>query len=550
MARGTILAAAIGDCVHVAGVHAFLRLAESAGYGTCFLGPAVSPEALADEIRRRKPDIVALSYRLTPASARRVLDAVRKAIPEDQREGIRFILGGTPPVAAVAAETEMFERVFDGSQTPEEIVAFLEGQLRAQGQEDYPQSLVERIEACLPRPILRHHFGRPTVAETINGARDIAEARVLDVLSLGPDQNAQEHFFRPARMDPTQDGAGGVPVRSPEDLGAIYEATRCGNFPLLRCYSGTNDLVRWGQMLQETIDIAWGAVPLFWYSALDGRSQRPLRDAIRENQQAIAWYASQGIPVEVNDAHQWSLRDAHDSLAVADAYLAAYNASQLGVRVYVSQYMFNTPPATSPAMDLAKMLAKKELVESLASDDFRVLTQVRAGLRSFSADFAQAKGQLAASAVVSLALRPHILHVVGFSEADHAILPGELVESCKIVDGVLASSLDDFPEMLDGARIQSRKQELLSEAEVLLNALREVPGAPSCDDPWTNPDCLARAVELGILDAPHLCGSSVAPGRAVTRCVDGACWAVDPETGAAWHEGERLARVWSTAARS
>ncbi len=34
----------MGDCVHVAGVLNFLRLAESLGYNTEFLGPAKSPE--------------------------------------------------------------------------------------------------------------------------------------------------------------------------------------------------------------------------------------------------------------------------------------------------------------------------------------------------------------------------------------------------------------------------------------------------------------------------------------------------------------------------
>ena len=43
-------------------------------------------------------------------------------------------------------------------------------------------------------------------------AVEIARAGCLDVLSLGTDQNAQEHFFRPTEMDPTAHGAGGVPV--------------------------------------------------------------------------------------------------------------------------------------------------------------------------------------------------------------------------------------------------------------------------------------------------------------------------------------------------
>ena len=35
----------------------------------------------------------------------------------------------------------------------------------------------------------------------------------------------------------------------------------------------------------------------------------------------------------------------------------------MGVKDYIAQYMFNVPPSISPAMDLAKMLAKIEMIE-------------------------------------------------------------------------------------------------------------------------------------------------------------------------------------------
>ena len=37
----TVVAGALGECVHVAGVVNFLQLAEQAGWRTVFLGPAV-----------------------------------------------------------------------------------------------------------------------------------------------------------------------------------------------------------------------------------------------------------------------------------------------------------------------------------------------------------------------------------------------------------------------------------------------------------------------------------------------------------------------------
>lgn len=59
----------------------------------------------------------------------------------------------------------------------------------------YSQNLIERVKNNAPYPLIRHHFGRPSLEETVEGVKLIAESRVLDVISLGPDQNAQEYFF-------------------------------------------------------------------------------------------------------------------------------------------------------------------------------------------------------------------------------------------------------------------------------------------------------------------------------------------------------------------
>jgi methylmalonyl-CoA mutase cobalamin-binding subunit len=532
----------LGTCVHVAGVQRFLRMCEEEGYRTIFLGPAVSPQELVKAIAKQKPDIVALSYRLTPEVAERLFQELKKLLAARGLTDLRFVFGGTPPVAEVAKRAGLFERVFSGLEPVEEVRAYIKGIRASASVEAFPQDLISRIKWRYPYPLIRHHFGRPTLAETIAGAREIAEARVLDVLSIGPDQNAQESFFHPEEMDPASDGAGGVPLRRPEDLEAIYQATRCGNYPLVRCYSGTRDLLKWAEMSVRTIKNAWAAIPLCWYSVLDGRSDRGLVEAITENQQAIRWYAERGIPVEVNEAHQWSLREAHDSLAVAMAFLAAYNAKKLGVRHYVAQYMFNTPAGTSPAMDLAKMLAKIELIESLHDESFLTFRQVRAGLASMPLDFAMAKGHLAASATISLALKPHILHVVGYSEGDHAITAEELIESCKIAHGAVRNSLLGLPDFSQDPAVQKRKTELVSEAQVLLKAIASL-GEGESEDPWADPQVLALAIEKGLLDAPHFKGHRYARGAVVTRIIDGACYAIDPSSGRILTEAERLERL-------
>ena len=86
---------------------------------------------------------------------------------------------------------------------------------------------------------------------TVEGIEQIADARVLDVISLGTDQDAQENFFHPERQDPRRTGAGGVPVRSADDYRALYAASRRGNYPLMRTYSGTDDFVRLAEMYVE-----------------------------------------------------------------------------------------------------------------------------------------------------------------------------------------------------------------------------------------------------------------------------------------------------------
>lgn len=537
-----ILGASLGTCVHVSGLYHFLKLAEWAGYETQLLGPAVSPQRLIDSIGENKPDIVAVSYRLTPEVAEKLFSELKELLIQNNLSSLTFVFGGTQPVAVVAEKSGLFKKVFSGIEPLDSIKGYLLESGVKKKEDAFKQDLIGRIEQKYPYPLIRHHFGRPLVAETIEGIEKIAESGVLDVISLGPDQNAQEYFFHPYEMVASQDGAGGVPIRKREDMAALYEASWRGNYPLMRCYSGTRDLIKWAEMSVETINNAWGAIPLCWYNVIDGRSKRSLREAISENQQTMGWYGERGIPVEVNESHQWSLRDAHDSLAVTMAYLAAYNAKKVGVRDYVSQYMFNTPPATTPAMDIAKMLAKNELICSLEDNNFRVFREVRAGIAHFAAHPDTAKGQLAASAVFSLTLRPHILHVVGFSEGDHAVFHDELIESCNIVHGVLRDCLQGMPDFYSDKSIQQRKNDLLKEAGVLMDALKSMEKG-SGKDSFSDPGILASAIEKGLLDAPHFRGNEYLCGQITTGVINGGYDVIDRETGNRLTEKERIQKL-------
>src|SRR5512138_2859801 len=141
----TVIAAALGECVHVAGISNFLRLAENAGWKTVFLGPAVPIETVIQVAEREKADLVGVSYRLTPETGERLLGAFAEAADDLHARGVRFAFGGTPPVAERARAIGFFERIFEGGEPAEMVLAYLRGQVSEQAKEtDFPQTTTER----------------------------------------------------------------------------------------------------------------------------------------------------------------------------------------------------------------------------------------------------------------------------------------------------------------------------------------------------------------------------------------------------------------------
>jgi hypothetical protein len=539
-----VIAGALGECVHVAGVSNFLRLAEAAGWDCIFLGPAVPIEKMLEVARDEKADLVGVSYRLTPENGERLLAVFAEEADDLRDSGVRFVFGGTPPVAERARSMGFFDLCFDGTESPEQVLAYLRGgKVDGYGETDFPQSVVERIHWKAPFPLLRHHFGQPTMAATTRGIEQIAEAGVLDVISLGTDQDAQANFFHLERQNPRRRGAGGVPVRSPDDFRTLYTASRRGNFPLLRTYTGTDDFIRLAEMYVETINVAWAAIPIFWFNRMDGRGPWGLEDSVREHQKLMAWYGRRNIPVEVNEPHHWGMRDAPDVVFVVSAYLSAHNARAYGVRDYITQMMFNSPPGLSDAMDLAKMLAVLEMISGLEGPDFRIWRQTRTGLLSYPVDKDAARAHLAANVYLQMALKPHIVHVVGYTEADHAATATELIESCKLARRAIENALYGLPDPTQDPLVQARKEELIHEARVTLDAIHAL--APTSDaDPLADAVTLTQAVHRGILDAPQLANNPHGRGEVVTR-IDArkACVAVDPKSDQPIDEATRLATL-------
>ena len=538
----TVVAGALGECVHVAGVTNFLRLAESAGWRTVFLGPAVSVEAMISAAQRENADMVGVSYRLTPETGERLLGQFAEAASELHEKGVQFAFGGTPPVAERARKIGFFERAFDGSEPPESILAYLKGEpVDAPGEARFPQSTVERIRWKSPYPILRHHFGLPTLEATIEGIEKIAEAQALDVISLGIDQDAQENFFHPERQDPRRKGAGGVPVRSEDDYRTLYAASRRGNYPLLRTYSGTDDFIRLAEMYVETINIAWCAIPLFWFNQMDGRGPWDLEGSIREHQSVMKWYGEHDIPVELNEPHHWGMRDAPDVVFVVSGYLSAYNARAFGVKDYIAQLMFNSPPGLSDAMDLAKMLAVMDMIEPLQNESFHVWKQTRIGLLSHPLDPDAARGHLAAATYLQMALKPHIYHIVGHTEAHHAATADDIIEASRIARRAIENAVRGAPDMTADSAITKRRKQLVNEAQLLLNAIVSLAN-PEVDDPFIDAGTLTQAVTCGLMDAPQLRNNKFGRGEIRTGIVHGANVTIDKK-GKVISEKKRVSKL-------
>jgi len=534
-----IVGGAVENCVHVAGILSFFSVARSLGYETVFLGPATPIEKLLGAAVETKADVIAISYRLTPSVARKIFKKIEEEIPRYGLENRKFIFGGTPAVAEVAKEFEFFDKVFS-TEGQREIVNYLKGKNESTTFNMPAQKLVERIKENEPYPLIRHHFGLSSLKETIDGMKKIADSHTVDVISIAPDQNTQQFFFEPEKMDKTLDGAGGVPLRSEKDFEMLYTATRSGNYPLLRAYSGTTHLIEMAKLLQKTINNAWAAIPLSWYNELDGRSDRNFVDGMKENMEAIKWHTRHNIPVEINEPHQWGLRNAHDVIFVAMAFISAYIAKYLDVKNYVAQYMFNTPAGLSPKMDIAKMLAAKEMIETLTCDDFKVITEVRPGLMAFPADLDEAKGQLAFSIAEAMILEPQIVHVVAFTEADHAANADEVIESSKIARKVMDESLKGLPDIKCDKEIKSRIKVLKSDAEYLLNSIKALSKG---EDPFLNPETYHMAIRAGYLDTPNFAGSKIGCGTISTAIIDGSCEVVNPKTGEIIREKERIDRI-------
>ncbi|MBP8122561.1 MAG: glutamate mutase L [Caldilineaceae bacterium] len=483
-----VMVGAIGKCVHNLGVENFSDWMKDRGEGyfPVKLGPAVPIDEVISKVREARPEIVGVSMRLGDLHVDKLIsEFIEKATLyglHPKESGIRFAFSGLRPAAnLVRAMTdipleedrftreeerhydfddvraeyaeiphfkEFFDLVADDFITMEELEEFAAGPTEsieavAEPWSDFLVKRLKQVRERENRPAIRAHIGiaAPTIEPTVEGIIKLAEAEAFEIVSLAPDQTSQEllaKFIR-GEEDPSGylAGQGGAPIRTIEDLRRLKEASQRGNFPLTRIYTGTDELVELAKLYEAHLNMAFPAVPIFFYNQIDGRGPISIRDSFEEHYATIRWWADRGKPLEINDPHQWGLRYASDDMQATDHVLVAVIALKLGIKHYVMQQMFELPPAISALDDLAKMKGAVELIEPLTRHfDFRVLKQTRSGLPSFPPNLNQAKGHLAFGIYTQLYMEPDILHVVTHSEAHHEASADDIIESCEIVKQV------------------------------------------------------------------------------------------------------------------
>ncbi|SKB94855.1 hypothetical protein SAMN06296386_11027 [Lachnospiraceae bacterium] len=446
-------------------------------------------DEIVDWIKNNKINAVGISYRLDPDTAMHIVDMVYHAVNE---EGLFISQGGELEFFFYAGLPESCEkiqkyvsdkiRVFRGGEPPENTLfrldvpmnmiprsvismdLYKEELMRIAGKiiddglyfDEKPavikayaeygtdgDTIEKRVKSALESgslPLIRAHFGpfsinksrQENVDDFIDQCRVIAKSGYLDILSIGSSQLTQEAFGEDweGRIN-----GGGVPVNSEYEYRCIKEAAR----PMLvRTYAGTKGIRELARVHEESLNISWHALSLWWFDELDGRGPNRLLDNLEEHIDTIKFIASCDRAFEANVPHHFAFRGCDDVTYVAAGYLSAKLAKECGIRTFILQNMLNTPKHLWGIQDLAKARAMLNLVRELEDDSFKVLLQTRAGLDFFDPDEEEAKKQLAFVSCMMDDIEPNnenspeIVHVVSYSEAIKLSTPEIIDESIKI----------------------------------------------------------------------------------------------------------------------
>ena len=331
-------------------------------------------------------------------------------------------------------------------------------------------------------PVIRAHVG-PFVPKRdeavrlfIDWTKNLAAAGFLDVLSIGTSQLTQSNFGEDWGEKPN---GGGVPINSGQEYEAINEAAR----PMLvRTYAGTSNVPKLARIHENSLNIAWHALSLWWFCMIDGRGPNTLHENLQQHVETLRYIAATGKPFEPNVPHHFAFRGADDVTCIVSVVLAARLAGKMGISRLVLQNMLNTPRWTWGIQDLAKARATLKLVRQLEGRHFSVILQPRGGLDYFSHDLEKAKAQLAALTALMDDIEPDdpgsppMIHVVSYSEASHLADPSVINESIQITRFALQEYRrqkrnGNMDNMEHNEEVGRRTQHLLGEAQTLLAAI-------------------------------------------------------------------------------
>lgn len=373
-------------------------------------------------------------------------------------------------------------------------------------------SYVARLEYARRKnalPLIRTHSGpynpnRLEALEEYNSwCKDLAESKLLDVLSIGSSQLTQSNFGENWEGKPN---GGGVPVNSELE----YQIIRENATPMLvRTYSGTKNVPSLAVVHERSLNISWHALSFWWFNELDGRGKNTLLENLKEHFETVRYIVTTGKPVEPNVPHHFAFRGADDISYIVSGFLATKAIKKMGVTHIILQNMLNTPKYTWGVQDLAKGRCLIKLVRELEDNNFRVSLQSRGGLDYFAPDLEKAKIQLAAVTCMMDDLEPEndhspeIVHVVNYSEAVRLATPPIIKDSIKITLAALhqyrvARKMGIVPNMKHDKDVLYRYEALMYEARVAIKLLEE-----NIPNLYT-PEGFEKVFKEGFLAVPYL----------------------------------------------
>lgn len=533
MRNNIFVATTLANDPHTEGLHNAGKIASLGGVQNIILPPSLDYKAFYDAVDKYRPHFIGLSYRQNENVAVEELFKVINYFATTglvkETDNVKIQFAGLPktiqilkdkihelPLKVYLCEASpiVLDRItetveyFEITQNRNEIIRSIYDELVPKGIEIFDQLADEAVrnddyknepplntpssKACndyitrimeSEMPVLRSHFGIPdkTIIPTVEGIKELAEARVLDEISLGSSDLSQRYFGQPEMFE-TLKNDGGVPYKDFSDLVALYQASRYGNFPGVKPYCHVTNLVEFVDQCLEAgmLKGVHQAVPLYWFNELDGRGPAIVRDSIKEHFAAVRKLAQCGIPVEMNDPNQWSSRLAHDTVIVTSYALISAVMTMCGVENMVLQMQFNKPKETGDYADLAKMSAGLEMARKISlgrKNPASIFRETRTGIESLSSDMNLAKRQLARSTFLQMCMNPHIIHIVSYCEANYAARPADIIDSSKLIRRsvrIFRANQEDIMKEVNSSIVRERKEYLIKESLYLLNEIAKL----------------------------------------------------------------------------